>query len=146
MDGIECTRRFREYERSHARRASTATKSGVSQLQQVPENEAVAAAVAGDKSKGSSAHGSPRDSSKERNRAALADKLAEKRGIDRLVTPRKLSVGSNAAAAAAAVAAHVARLPIIGMSANNDTLSKESAIEVRLGLSEPFRTPTRDTN
>ena len=142
MDGIECTRRFREYERSHARRASTATKS---QLQQVPENDAVAAG-AGDKSKGSSAHGSPRSSSKERNRAALADKLAEKRGIDRLVTPRKSSVGSNPAAAAAAVAAHVARLPIIGMSANNDTLSKESAIEVRLGLSEPFRTPTRDTN
>ena len=80
------------------------------------------------------AEGSPRGSAKEvkdRSRVALADKLAEKRGIDRSVTPRKSNVGKDAAAIAAIALAHEIRLPIIGMSANNDTLSKDSAIEVR---------------
>ena len=81
------------------------------------------------------AEGSPRGSAKEvkdRSRVALADKLAEKRGIDRSVTPRKSNVGKDAAAIAAIALAHEIRLPIIGMSANNDTLSKDSAIEVRV--------------
>ena len=100
MDGIECTRRYREYEKLQRHRKSNPQEDH-------PKEEFLLR------------NGNPMSSALEGQNEADAEKGYSLRKVGEV---------------------DVNRLPIIGMSANNDTLSKDAAIEAGMNLfiAKPF--------
>jgi CheY-like chemotaxis protein len=108
MDGIEATRRFREYEESQLRlQMQNDDKGSKNYAISIGETELlVPAATSGLTDSAKSATATPTDANAATTDATLCGKLFGKRG----------------------------RLPIIGMSANSDAISRESALAVGMDL------------